>query len=173
MDDMNEQSDPTSGQAGTSAPLPPDSGTDPRPSPLSDSGSDFGPRVSGEQMRDVSRLRRSRTDRYIAGVAGGLGRHFDVDPTVIRVVLAVLTFFGGAGVLVYGAVWLFVPEDGKDRAPIEVGPEARRIILLVAAVITVSIVFGSRAIRLPTTITATLFDGTILRNEQLPGSSPL
>jgi phage shock protein PspC (stress-responsive transcriptional regulator) len=94
-------------------------------------------------MRDVSRLRRSRTDRYIAGVAGGLGRHFDVDPTVIRVVLAVLTFFGGAGVLVYGAVWLFVPEDGKDRAPIEVGSEARRIILLVAAVIAVSIVFGT------------------------------
>jgi len=144
---MNQQSDPTSGQAGTSAPLPPDAGTNPAPGsksdPGSDSGSDFGPRVSGEQMRDVSRLRRSRTDRYIAGVAGGLGRHFDVDPTVIRVVLAVLTFFGGAGVLVYGAVWLFVPEDGKDRAPIEVGSEARRIILLVAAVIAVSIVFGT------------------------------
>ena len=136
---MNQQSDPTSGQAGTSAPLPPDSGTGPGPA----TGSDVGPRVSGEQMRDVSRLRRSRTDRYIAGVAGGLGRHFDVDPTVIRVVLAVLTFFGGAGVLVYGAVWLFVPEDGKDRAPIEVGSEARRIILLVAAVIAVSIVFGT------------------------------
>ena len=49
-------------------------------------------------MRDVNRLRRSTTDRYIAGVAGGLGRHFDIDPTVIRVLLAVLTFFGGAGV---------------------------------------------------------------------------
>jgi phage shock protein PspC (stress-responsive transcriptional regulator) len=102
-----------------------------------------GPRVSGDQMRDVDRLRRSTTDRYIAGVAGGLGRHFDIDPTVVRVVLAVLAFFGGAGVLIYAAVWLFVPEDGSDRAPIEVGPEARRVILLVAGVIALLIVFGT------------------------------
>jgi phage shock protein PspC (stress-responsive transcriptional regulator) len=94
-------------------------------------------------MRDVDRLRRSTSDRYIAGVAGGLGRHFDIDPTIVRVVLAVLTFFGGAGLLVYGAVWLFVPEDGQDRAPIEVGTEVRRIILIVAGVIALSIVFGT------------------------------
>ena len=94
-------------------------------------------------MRDVDRLRRSTSDRYIAGVAGGLGRHFDIDPTIIRVVLAVLTFFGGAGLLVYGAVWLFVPEDGQDRAPIEVSTDVRRIILIVAGVIALSIVFGT------------------------------
>ncbi len=102
-----------------------------------------GPRVSGDQMRDVDRLRRSTSDRYVAGVAGGLGRHFDIDPTVIRVTLAVLTFFGGAGVLVYGAVWLFVPEDGSDRAPVEVSTDVRRIVLLVAGVIALSIVFGT------------------------------
>src|SRR3954471_12588084 len=89
-----------------------------------------GPRVSGQQMRDVNRLRRSRTDRYIAGVAGGLGRHFDIDPTVIRVLLVVLTFFGGAGILVYGVVWLFVPEDGDDRAPVDLNPEVVKIILV-------------------------------------------
>jgi len=94
-------------------------------------------------MRDVDRLRRSTSDRYIAGVAGGLGRHFDIDPTIIRVVLAVLTFFGGAGVLVYAAVWLFVPEDGADRAPIDVSTDVRRIILIVAGVIALSIVFGT------------------------------
>jgi phage shock protein PspC (stress-responsive transcriptional regulator) len=118
MDDMNEQ------------PAPPPTGQ-------------AGPRVSAEQMRDVDRLRRSKTDRYIAGVAGGLGRHFDVDPTIIRVVLAVLTLFGGAGVLVYGAVWLFVPEDGEVRAPIEVGTDLRRIVLIVAGVIALSVVFGT------------------------------
>jgi phage shock protein PspC (stress-responsive transcriptional regulator) len=129
MDDMSEQSGPQAGN-------PSGTQTDP-------SGQQSGPRVSREQMRDVDRLRRSSSDRYIAGVAGGLGRHFDVDPTIIRVVLAVLTFFGGAGVLVYGAVWLFVPEDGHATAPVEVGTDARRIILLVAGVIALSVVFGS------------------------------
>jgi phage shock protein PspC (stress-responsive transcriptional regulator) len=126
---MNEQSGPQTGSQTDNQSEPP--------------GQQGGPRVSADQMRNVDRLRRSTTDRYIAGVAGGLGRHFDIDPTVIRVVLAVLAFFGGAGVLIYGAVWLFVPEDGDDRAPIEVGTDARRIILIVAGVIALSIVFGT------------------------------
>ncbi len=130
---MNEQSAPPSdGQTGNNT-----TGTTEPPRQQS------GPRVSADQMRDVDRLRRSTSDRYIAGVAGGLGRHFDIDPTIVRVVLAVLTLFGGAGLLVYGAVWLFVPEDGQDRAPIEVGTEVRRIILIVAGVIALSIVFGT------------------------------
>ena len=94
-------------------------------------------------MRDVDTAASSTSDRYIAGVAGGLGRHFDVDPTIIRVVLAVLTIFGGAGVLVYGAVWLFVPEDGEERAPVEVGTDVRRVILILAGIIALSIVFGT------------------------------
>ena len=102
-----------------------------------------GPRVTGDEMRDIDRLRRSSTDRYIAGVAGGLGRHFDIDPTVIRVLLVVLSFFGGAGLVVYGAVWLFVPEDGRDQAPFEVSNDLRRVILIVAGVIALSIVFGT------------------------------
>jgi phage shock protein PspC (stress-responsive transcriptional regulator) len=82
--------------------------------------------------QDLERLRRSVTDRYVAGVAGGLGRHFGIDPTIIRVLLAVLTLFGGAGVLIYAVAWLFVPEDGRDRAPIHVGGEPRKILLLAA-----------------------------------------
>jgi phage shock protein PspC (stress-responsive transcriptional regulator) len=102
-----------------------------------------GPRVNGEQMRDVSRLRRSRTDRYVAGVAGGLGRHFDIDPTVIRVVLAVLTLFGGAGLLVYVAVWVLVPEEGEERAPVVVGSELQKVLLIAAAVVAACVVFGT------------------------------
>lgn len=102
-----------------------------------------GPRVSPEQMRDVGRLRRSRSDRYVAGVAGGLGRHFDIDPTVIRVLIAVLTFFGGAGLVVYLAVWLLVPEDGEDKAPIDVRPDIQRALLVTAAVVAALIVFGT------------------------------
>ncbi len=132
MEDMDEQRapDPTPG---------PSTGTSPR----TGTDTDAGPRVTGPQMRDVSRLRRSRDDRYLAGVAGGLGRHFDVDPTVIRVLLVVLTFFGGAGVLVYGAVWLFVPQDGQDRAPVDLHADVLKVVLVVTAAIALMIVFGA------------------------------
>jgi phage shock protein PspC (stress-responsive transcriptional regulator) len=83
--------------------------------------------------QDLDRLRRSTSNRYVAGVAGGLGRHFDIDPTIIRVLLVVLTFFGGAGLLIYAACWLFVPEDTADHAPIRVSSEPRKILLLAAA----------------------------------------
>ncbi|WP_170169697.1 PspC domain-containing protein [Nocardioides aurantiacus] len=104
---------------------------------------DPGPRLGTEQVRELGRLSRSTSDRYLAGVAGGLGRHFGVDPTVVRVLLAVLALFGGAGLLVYAAVWAFVPEDGRDRAPLEVGAEGRRAVVLVAGLLAVLIVLGT------------------------------
>ena len=76
------------------------------PPPAPDQEAATGPRVSPQEMRDLGRLRRSRTDRKIAGVAGGLGRHFDIDPTIVRVAFVVLAFFGGAGLLLYGVGWL-------------------------------------------------------------------
>ena len=47
--------------------------------------------------RTTAQLRRSRSDRKVAGVAGGLGRHLNIDPTILRVLFVVLAFFGGAG----------------------------------------------------------------------------
>jgi phage shock protein PspC (stress-responsive transcriptional regulator) len=94
-----------------------------------------GPRVSPAQMRDLNRLHRSTTDRKVAGVAGGIARHLDVDPTIVRVLLVVLVFFGGAGLLIYGAVWLFVPEDGTDEAPVGTSGETRTVVLIVALVL--------------------------------------
>jgi phage shock protein PspC (stress-responsive transcriptional regulator) len=93
-------------------------------------------------MRDLDRLRRSTTDRRIAGVAAGIARHLDIDPTIVRVLLVVLVFFGGAGLLIYGAVWLFVPEDGKDQAPIHLGGEARTVALVVTLVLAALLLLG-------------------------------
>ena len=62
------------------------------------------------------RLTRSSDDRVIAGVAGGLGRYFSLDPVVIRIILVVLMFFGGAGFVAYAAAWLFVPSDKDPNA---------------------------------------------------------
>lgn len=67
----------------------------------------------------IRRLRRSRTDRIGAGVSGGLGEYFGVDPVLFRVLFATAAFFGGAGVLAYLLAWLAIPEQGTERAAID------------------------------------------------------
>jgi phage shock protein PspC (stress-responsive transcriptional regulator) len=62
-------------------------------------------------------LRRSRSNRKIAGVAGGLGRYGGVDPLVVRIILVVLAVYGGSGILIYGLAWLFLAEDGALESP--------------------------------------------------------
>ena len=62
-------------------------------------------------MDEVKRLRRSRTDKVIAGVCGGVGQYFNIDPVIIRI-LWLLSFFGaGAGLLAYIVAWLVIPEE--------------------------------------------------------------
>ncbi|MEV4191966.1 PspC domain-containing protein, partial [Streptomyces toxytricini] len=59
-------------------------------------------------------MRRSRRDKVLAGVCGGLGRYFDLDPVIFRIVLGVLTVTGGVGLLFYGVAWLVLPVDGEE-----------------------------------------------------------
>jgi phage shock protein PspC (stress-responsive transcriptional regulator) len=61
-------------------------------------------------------LRRSYTDRMLAGVAGGVARYFGVDATIVRIAFVVLTLFGGAGIPVYLAGLLLIPEEGSDQS---------------------------------------------------------
>jgi len=63
---------------------------------------------------NVRRLERSRSDRMVAGVAGGLARYFDIHPAVYRVGFVVLTLLGGAGIIVYLALALVIPDEGKE-----------------------------------------------------------
>lgn len=88
-----------------------------------------GPRVSREEMKDLGRLRRSVTDRHIGGVAGGLARHLDVDPIILRVTFVVAIFFGGAGLLAYIGAWALVPEEGTDDEPLGLDRRSRTIAL--------------------------------------------
>ena len=62
------------------------------------------------------RLRRSGDDKMLAGVAGGIARHFGVDVTLVRVIIAALALFSGAGAAVYLAAWLLIPADGEDQS---------------------------------------------------------
>jgi phage shock protein PspC (stress-responsive transcriptional regulator) len=103
---------------------------------------DEGPRVTRDEIRDLGRLRRSVADRKVAGVAGGLARHLDVDPLVLRVAFVVLAFFGGAGLLLYGACWLLVPEDGSDEAAITLDDRSRTLALLAVGVLAAFALLG-------------------------------
>ena len=70
---------------------------------------DRGPEDPGRSR--PRRLLRSREDRMIGGVCGGLGRYFNVDPILFRIGIAVLAFVGGAGLLLYLAGLLLVPSE--------------------------------------------------------------
>jgi phage shock protein PspC (stress-responsive transcriptional regulator) len=61
-------------------------------------------------------LRRSTDDRMLAGVAGGIARYLDVDVTLVRVIIAALVLLNGAGLALYIAAWLLIPEDGEDQS---------------------------------------------------------
>jgi phage shock protein PspC (stress-responsive transcriptional regulator) len=62
---------------------------------------------------EIRRLQRSRSDRMVAGVSGGLARYFDIHPAVFRVGFVVLTLLGGAGILIYAVAALVMPDEGK------------------------------------------------------------
>jgi phage shock protein PspC (stress-responsive transcriptional regulator) len=66
----------------------------------------------GDQPR---RLTRSGSNSVIGGVAGGLGRYFNIDPILFRIGFVALSFAGGIGVIAYLALLAFVPSDGEER----------------------------------------------------------
>lgn len=115
--------------------------TDEHPTPSGDQFHDPGPSFNRDRFHDIDQLQLSSTDRYIAGVAGGLGRHFGIDPIVVRVVLAALCVFGGIGILLYGVLWAFVPSDRTGRAIIDLnGPTRRAVLLIFGGIVALGIV---------------------------------
>jgi phage shock protein C len=75
-------------------------------------------------------LTRSRTNRVLAGVCGGLGAHLGVDPLILRVAFVAMTLAaGGAGIIVYLVAWILIPEAEGDIVPrqVEGGTVARLI----------------------------------------------
>ena len=61
-------------------------------------------------------LRRPFQDRMVAGVASGLARYFGVDVTIVRIAFAVLTVIGGAGIPLYLAGLLLIPDEGSNQS---------------------------------------------------------
>ena len=67
------------------------------------------------RLQDVQTWQRSRSDRMVAGVCGGIGRALNIDPVLIRVVMAVLVI-SGPGIIFYIAAWVLMPDEGSQRS---------------------------------------------------------
>src|SRR4051794_26265394 len=96
----------------------------------------------------AQRLERSRSDRWIGGVAGGLGRYFGVDPVLFRLAFVGLVFLGGSGVCLYIVAWLAIPGEGVAQSPLgrlfAAGQHRRRGIrnLVIAGAAAVAVLVG-------------------------------
>jgi phage shock protein C len=62
-------------------------------------------------MAETRKLYRSRSNRQVAGVCGGLAQYFNPGRTLIRILFIVLAVLGGSGLLVYLAMWIIVPNE--------------------------------------------------------------
>ena len=67
--------------------------------------------VPGDAASAINRLRRSRSDKWIGGVCGGLAAITGVEAWAWRLILTVLFLFGGTGALLYILLWIFVPQE--------------------------------------------------------------
>jgi phage shock protein PspC (stress-responsive transcriptional regulator) len=92
---------------------------------------------------EARQLRRSRSDRTLAGVCGGLAAYFEIHPAVFRVAFVVLTLMGGAGILIYLAAALVLPDEGKQDSVAAAALRRRRpwvlVVLGLAAVVPLAL----------------------------------
>lgn len=68
---------------------------------------------------DMDKLYRSKDDRMIAGVCGGLGKNTDIDSNLIRILFIVLAFCSaGIMILIYLCAWILIPEEGDVKSEV-------------------------------------------------------
>jgi phage shock protein PspC (stress-responsive transcriptional regulator) len=90
------------------------------------------------------KLTRSRSDRVIGGVCGGMGRYFNVDPLFFRIGAVALAFVGGAGLLLYLAALVLVPSEDQpagEPGAGEPGAQRNRVLVIVAIVVGLAVAF--------------------------------
>ena len=101
----------------------------------------FDPR----RLRTVFGVKRSRDDRMVAGVCSGVARYLNIDPVVLRILVAAFTVVGGAGLIMYLAAWFLLPSEDAEKSVaadwfnLDENEESVRIVgFVVAAVIAVT-----------------------------------
>lgn len=63
--------------------------------------------------KETRRLYRSKKDKMLAGICGGIGEYFDIDPTLVRIAWVIFCLCGGAGILLYIICAIVIPENPK------------------------------------------------------------
>ena len=80
-----------------------------------------------KQDEPVKRIFRSKTDKVISGVCGGVAQYFNLDPILVRVIWAAAVFFGGTGMIAYIAAWIIIPEDPNETSSTGKGGEKQHV----------------------------------------------
>ena len=65
----------------------------------------------------VKKLYRSNDQRMLAGVCGGLGEYFNLDPTIVRLLFVAFALVAGGGLLLYLILWLLIPQEPTAEVP--------------------------------------------------------
>jgi phage shock protein PspC (stress-responsive transcriptional regulator) len=78
---------------------------------LDDDDAPIGDAAASPALAAINALRRSRSDRWIAGVCGGIASATGVESWVWRLLFALLLLLGGTGLVLYVLLWIFVPSD--------------------------------------------------------------
>lgn len=65
---------------------------------------------ASNMTNNIKKVYRSKQNRILAGVCGGIGEYFGIDPTLVRIIWIVFILMGGAGILAYLICWLMIPE---------------------------------------------------------------
>jgi signal transduction histidine kinase/phage shock protein PspC (stress-responsive transcriptional regulator) len=100
------------------------------------------------RLRPAPGLARSTDDRVVAGVAGGLGHHLGIDPTVVRLCFGVLTLANGVGALLYLVGWTFLPAASGPPADVP-EPSGDRALGLALVTVGALLLFGQAGLLLP------------------------
>lgn len=74
---------------------------------------EFGERrgAPSQPAADIKKLRRSRTERVVGGVCGGIAAYFGLDVGLVRILMFILLFFGGVSFWVYIILWIVIPSE--------------------------------------------------------------
>lgn len=113
------------------------------------SGDSSADGFQSKNMRTITAVHRSNDDRIVAGVCAGIARHLNIDPIIVRIGVAALTFIGLAGLILYLAAWFLLPADDEPRSVaaewfnLDRNEEQFRAVgLFVAAVVAVIAIVG-------------------------------